>query len=380
MRIQPRKQKVSLQFTVQKQDENSHARAGNLELNGELVQTPMFMPVGTRGSIKSLSSEDILTLDYNLILANTYHLYLKPGLKVLESFSGLKNFMSYNKALLTDSGGFQVFSLSSLFKLEENGVRFQSHIDGSRHTFTPKKVIDIQRTIGSDIMMVLDDCAPFGSDLARLQKGSETTLRWALESWNYYSEKPGKEHLFCINQGGTNLDLRKSNLESLQNLPYPGIAIGGLSVGEPREEFRRVLEGLAPNLDPNRPHYLMGVGTVSDILDGVKHGIDLFDCVLPTRNARNGQVFTKKGKINLRNEANKHKEGPIDPDCSCKVCKTYSLGYIRHLHNVKELTAFSLSTYHNLHFMKEFMGEIRKSIQENRFNEFYQEWKILYGV
>ncbi len=279
MRIQPRKQKVSLQFTVQKQDQNSHARAGNLELNGELVQTPMFMPVGTRGSIKSLSSEDILTLDYNLILANTYHLYLKPGLKVLESFSGLKNFMSYNKALLTDSGGFQVFSLSSLFKLEENGVRFQSHIDGSRHTFTPKKVIDIQRTIGSDIMMVLDDCAPFGSDLARLQKGSETTLRWALESWNYYSEEPGKEHLFCINQGGTNLDLRKSNLESLQNLPYPGIAIGGLSVGEPREEFRRVLEGLAPNLDPNRPHYLMGVGTVSDILDGVKHGIDLFDCV-----------------------------------------------------------------------------------------------------
>lgn len=371
---------MSLDFKVQKQDKSSHARAGILELNGESIETPIFMPVGTRGSIKSLTSEDILSLDYQLILANTYHLYLKPGLSVLESFGGIKNFMSYPKALLTDSGGFQVFSLSSLFKMEEDGVRFQSHIDGSRHQFTPTKVIDIQRTIGSDIMMVLDDCAPFGSDLPRLLKGSQTTIRWATESWNYYSEKPGKEHIFCINQGGTDLNLRKTNLESLQNLPFPGIAIGGLSVGEPREAFRRILEGIASDLDPKRPHYLMGVGTVSDILDGVKNGIDMFDCVLPTRNARNGQVFTKKGKINLRNEKHKNSESPIDQACSCRVCKTYSLGYLRHLHNVGELTAFSLSTYHNLHFMNQFMGEMRKSIQEDKFVEFYQEWKILYGV
>ncbi|MGV3665032.1 MAG: tRNA guanosine(34) transglycosylase Tgt [Leptospira bouyouniensis] len=360
-------------------DTGSYARTGTLDLGGIQIQTPIFMPVGTRGSIKSLTSEDIDELGYKLILANTYHLYLKPGKEVFDHFQGLKNFMSYKKALLTDSGGFQVFSLASLFKFEDDGVRFQSHIDGSYHKFTPASVIDMQRSIGSDIMMVLDDCAPYGSDTKRLELALDRTHRWAKESYEYWMENPNGQNVFPIVQGGVNETLRLRSLETLQKIDFPGIAIGGLSVGEPRPEYIRILECMAPHLDKSRPRYLMGVGTVVDILEGVKNGIDMFDCVLPTRNARNGQVFTSNGKINLRNESHRLSESPIDPDCECKVCKTYSLGYIRHLHKVKELTAFSLSTYHNLFFMQSFMEKMRKSIEIGNFQGFYDHWKNLFG-
>lgn len=370
---------MNLRFSVQKKDSDSYARSGLLELAGENIKTPVFMPVGTRGSIKSLSSEDIDELGYQLILANTYHLYLKPGKDVFDSFGGLKKFMSYGKALLTDSGGFQVFSLGSLFKFEEDGVRFQSHIDGSYHRFTPESVIDIQRSIGSDIMMVLDDCAPYGSDLARLELALKRTHAWAKISYEYWMSDLRNQNLFPIVQGGVNESLRKKSLDFLQEIPFPGIAIGGLSVGEPRSEYVRILESLAPSLDQNRPRYLMGVGTVLDILEGVKNGIDMFDCVLPTRNARNGQVFTSSGKLNLRNEAHRLSDSPIDPTCDCMVCKRYSLGYLRHLHKVKELTAFRLSTYHNLYFMKSFMEKLRNSIENGSFLGFYTHWKNLFA-
>lgn len=361
-------------------DPHSRARAGVLELNGNSIQTPVFMPVGTRGTIKAISSEEIDELGFSLILANTYHLYLRPGTEVLDSFGGLKKFMSYKKALLTDSGGFQVFSLNGLFRFHRGGVYFSSHIDGSKHEFTPQKVIDIQRSIGSDIMMVLDDCAPYGSDEKRLLEGLDRTHRWAKESLHYWQDRPNSQYLFGIAQGGVNPKLRIESLQYLNNLPFPGIAIGGLSVGETRDEFLEILETISPYFDPMRPRYLMGVGTVNDILDGVKNGIDMFDCVLPTRNARNGQVFTSQGKVNLRNEVHKNKEEPIDPECQCKVCKRYSLGYIRHLHKVKEFLAFNLSTYHNLFFMKTFLTEVQNSILQGEFEKTYKKWKKLYST
>nr|WP_209452006.1 tRNA guanosine(34) transglycosylase Tgt [Leptospira ryugenii] len=361
-------------------DPTSFARLGKLSLGNVEVETPVFMPVGTRGSIKSLDSDDIREIGYKLILGNTYHLYLKPGTEVLDHFGGLKPFMSYSEALLTDSGGFQVFSLASLFRFEEDGVRFQSHVDGSYHKFTPESVIDIQRSIRSDIMMVLDDCAPYGSSTERLELALDRTHRWAKNSIEYWQKDPQNQNLFCIVQGGTEESLRLKSLTELQAMDFPGIAIGGLSVGEPRKEFQKTIQFLAPHMAVNKPHYLMGVGTVPDILESVKQGIDMFDCVLPTRNARNGQVFTSRGKINLRNESHRLSTAPIDPNCKCKVCQTYSLGYIRHLHKVKELTAFSLSTYHNLYFMYQFMAELRASLSANEFPQFYAHWKKLYGV
>jgi queuine tRNA-ribosyltransferase len=337
------------------------------------------MPVGTQGTIKAISTEDIQELGYNLILANTYHLYLRPGTEVLDHFGGIKKMMGYNGLMLTDSGGYQMFSLSSLFQFEANGVKFQSHIDGSYHVFTPEKVLEIQKSIGSDIWMVLDDCAPFDSSKKRIQESLNRTQEWARRSWEYREKMDSGSFVFGISQGAMNLEARKISLESIQSIPFPGIAIGGLSVGEPRPIFNQVLEHLAPFMDPNRPHYLMGVGTVPDILDGVRNGIDMFDCVLPTRNARNAQVFTRRGKYNLRNEKFKLSDRPIDPECGCKVCKNYSLGYLRHLHKSKEILALQLSTFHNLHFMSDFMKMVQNSINLGDFEEFSMEWKKLYN-
>ena len=338
------------------------------------------MPVGTRGTIKAISSEDIAEIGYQLILGNTYHLYLRPGMDVISSLGGLKKFMSYNGALLTDSGGFQVFSLKGLFKFLPDGVSFRSHIDGSKHIFTPEKVIDIQRTLGSDIAMVLDDCPEYGANEKRLKESLDRTHRWALQSVEYWQKDMGQQNVFGISQGGTNRQLRIESIQYMNSLPFAGIAVGGLSVGEPRPEFLKILETVSPYFDPNRPRYLMGVGTVVDILDSVFYGVDMFDCVLPTRNARNGQVFTSKGRLNLRNEIHKVSDKPIDETCECKVCKNYSLGYLRHLHNVKEILAFSLSTYHNLFFMKKFMEGIQTSVENGHFLEYREYWKNLYDI
>lgn len=358
--------------------ESTYARAGYLTIRGCSVQTPAFMPVGTQATIKSLSTEDIDDLGYRLILANTYHLYLRPGTEVLDHFGGAKKFMGYDGLMLTDSGGYQMFSLSSLFKFEPDGVKFQSHIDGSHHKFTPEKVLDIQNSIGSDIWMVLDDCAPYESDAKRIRESLDRTHKWAKQSIEYRDKMNTESHIFGISQGAMDLDARKYSLETIQSLPFSGIAVGGLSVGEPRHLFYSVLEHLAPHHDRSRPRYLMGVGTVPDILEGVKNGIDMFDCVLPTRNARNAQVFTRKGRLNLRNEIHKLSNKPIDEECQCKVCKNYSVGYLRHLHKAKEILALSLSTYHNLHFMKDFMEMLQNSIKSGDFPVFYDKWKNLY--
>ena len=366
-------------FQEKKRVSSGFARTGILQVAGQTIETPIFMPVGTQGTIKALSTDDISELGYQLILSNTYHLYLRPGTEVLDHFAGIKKMMGYPKAMLTDSGGYQVFSLASLFKFFHDGVKFQSHIDGSHHTFTPSKVLDIQNSIGSDIWMVLDDCAPYDSNTKRIKDSLDRTHRWAENSIRHWQEKAFTSQLFGISQGAFDLDSRKFSLEKIQSLPFSGVAIGGLSVGEPREWFIKVIESLAPFMDPLRPHYLMGVGTVPDILDGVRNGIDMFDCVLPTRNARNAQVFTRKGKLNLRNEKFKLSDSKIDEECNCKVCQNYSLGYLRHLHKAKEILALQLSTFHNLQFMKDFMEMIRNSIITDEFPQFSTEWKNLYN-
>jgi queuine tRNA-ribosyltransferase len=357
-----------------------YARTGVLNLSGIAIETPVFMPVGTRASIKSLSPWDIDEIGYNLILANTYHLYLRPGMDVIEKIGGVKRFMSYNKALLTDSGGFQIFRLSGQFKLDDDGVGFQSHIDGSRHRFEPEGVVDHQIKFGSDIMMVLDDCPPYASDTSRIELSLKRTHSWAKRSIKHWNSLEKKNHLFAICQGSVSIKHRIESIKTLQDLSFSGIAQGGLSVGEPREEMIHTLEEISPFLDPNRPRYLMGVGTIPDILDAVRCGIDMMDCVLPSRNARNAQLFTSFGKLNMRNEIHKYSDEPIDPKCSCKVCKTISRSYLRHLHNTGELSAFSLSTYHNLHFMKEFMKNLRESIQKDNYEAFYREWKNLFST
>lgn len=354
------------------------ARTGKLFLAGKEIETPVFMPVGTQATIKALSTEEIDELGYELILTNTYHLYLRPGTEVLEHFGGAKEFMGYKGAMLTDSGGYQMFSLANLFRFLPNGVRFQSHIDGSYHEFTPEKALDIQNSIGSDIWMVLDDCAPYNSTPKRVRESLDRTHRWAEQSVRHWENKGVDSRVFGIAQGCMDESARVESLKYIQSLPFSGIAIGGLSVGEPRPQFYRILEHLAPFQDPTRPRYLMGVGTVPDILEGVKNGIDMFDCVLPTRNARNAQVFTRKGRLNLRNEIHKFSDRPIDEECNCKVCKNYSIGYLRHLHKAKEILALNLSTYHNLQFMKDFMQMLRNSIKMGDFPVFYNKWKNLY--
>lgn len=340
------------------------------------------MPVGTRGSVKALWQEDLEELDYRLILANTYHLKMRPGDELIEKLGGVKKFISWRRALLTDSGGFQAFSLAGRIKFLEEGIEFSSHLDGSLHLFTPRGVIDIQRRLGSDIMMVLDDCPPGDSDAGRLREALNRTHDWACESIEYYRRlvdtgaiDPDRQKLFGIIQGGVDPELRSESSETIQSLPFSGIAVGGLSVGETRESFYRTLDHLSGRLDRARPRYLMGVGTIPDILEAVRCGFDMFDCVLPTRNARNGQVFSNTGKVNLRNTKYGDREDPIDPLCDCRVCRRYSLAYLRHLFKSGEMLGPQMATYHNLYFLKNFLGRMAAAIRENRFKDFYQEWK-----
>ena len=370
----------SISFSIEK-TENS-ARAGLLKFNsGITVETPVFMPVGTQATVKAVTQEDLDEIGYKLILANTYHLYLRPGTDILKSFNGIKKFMSWDKALLTDSGGYQAFSLSDLIRYKDDGVEFKSHLDGSLHLFTPEKVLDIQNTIQSDIVMPIDDCAPYPADQKRLKESIERTHRWLSESKRIWQKK-GYDHsqaLFSIVQGGVDLSLRKDSSKYAADLELPGNALGGLSVGEKNQEFLDSIAVCNEHLPKEKPRYLMGVGSVPEILNSVSLGIDMMDCVLPTRNARNGQVFTSKGKLNLRNEKNRFIEDPIDVHCSCRVCKKYSLGYIRHLHKTKEILAYNLSTFHNLYFMKHFMGNIREAIIAGQFEEFRKKWLEIYA-
>ena len=373
-------------FKLYNKDSSTEARTGLLRFPRKEsfieVETPVFMPVGTHATVKSLWQEDLEDLGYKLILANTYHLSLRPGSELIAGLGGTRKFMSWDGALLTDSGGFQAYSLADRVKYQEDGIEFASHLDGTRHFFTPESVVDIQRNLGSDVMMVLDDCPPGDSDSKRLREALKRTHRWAELSTKYYQQltesnqlKPKNSKLFGIIQGGINQEFRQESLEFIQSLPFQGIAIGGLSVGESRESFYSILEYLSKHLDPTRPRYLMGVGTVPDILEGVKNGIDMFDCVLPTRNARNGQVFTSFGKINLRNAQYIDLDQPIDPDCDCRVCRRYSLAYLRHLFTCKEMLGPQMASHHNLYYIYKFMTEMRHAIKENQFKKFYSRWK-----
>jgi len=370
-----------MHFTVHQKDPHSKARTGLLDLPHGPVQTPVFMPVGTNATVKAITNEKLEELGISLILGNTYHLFLRPGLEVLKNSGGLHRFMSWEHNILTDSGGFQIFSLAPFRKVEEEGVVFRSHLDGTRFQLTPEDVVDIQRTLGSDILMPLDLCTPPGIGETEALEGVDLTTRWAGRSkirW-LESDPTVQGHLFGIIQGNFYASLRRRSAEQLLELDLPGYAIGGLSVGESFSMFQDFL-GLSAGLIPERyPRYLMGVGTPEYILEAVEQGIDMFDCVLPTRTARNAQAFTSRGPLSLKTEAVKLDLQPIDPDCSCSTCRSYSRAYLRHLFKTKEILAAMLTTQHNLSFIQSLVVSIRQSIGEGTFLLFKDRYLDRYG-
>ncbi len=349
------------------------ARAGTIKTAHGEVQTPIFMPVGTRASVKTMTSADLEEIGAQIILGNTYHLYLRPGHELIEKVGGsLHGFMNWQKPILTDSGGFQVFSLSELNKVTEEGVVFQSHIDGSKHMIGPEKSMEIQKGLGPDIVMAFDECPALPASKERLRESMELTLRWAKRCKDY--ELRAYQNLFGIIQGGLHHDLRTECMERLEEMDFPGLALGGLSVGEKNQEMVDFCHDFCPTMPAHKPRYLMGVGKPLDVLTGIKNGLDMFDCVLPTRNARNGQVLTHKGPLNIKKERFKEDTSPIDPDCSCRTCQNYSRAYVRHLFNVGEYLAGQLITFHNLHFYLTMVKEARKQIIAGTFDEYYHSF------
>ncbi|MDE5879757.1 MAG: tRNA guanosine(34) transglycosylase Tgt [Desulfovibrio sp.] len=352
-------------FTLEHTD--GAARAGRLATAHGTIPTPIFMPVGTVGSVKALAPDDLTAIGAPIILGNTYHLYLRPGDQLIARLGGLHRFAAWPGAILTDSGGFQVFSLSSLRKLREEGVEFRSHIDGSRHLFTPESVVAIQRNLGSDIMMPLDECVPYGADYAYTERSVGLTTRWARRARAAWPAGSGPNLLFGIVQGGFFEDLRRRSAEELRELDFDGYAIGGLSVGESKAELHAMLTSTAPLLPQGKARYLMGVGTPLDIVLGILAGVDMFDCVLPTRNARNGTLYTSLGKINIKRREYAEDEGPLDPACRCYTCRTFSRAYLRHLFVSKELLSFRLNSLHNLTYFLDLVRGARAAILENRY-------------
>jgi queuine tRNA-ribosyltransferase len=362
-------------FDLLEKDASTAARRGVLRLSHADVATPVFMPVGTQATVKTLSSEDLETLGYDLILANTYHLYLRPGMDVLEEAGGLHAFMGWKRGILTDSGGFQVFSLAERCRISEEGAAFASHVDGRRHVLTPESVVESQRRMGVDVAMCLDECPPYPVSEAAARDMMERTLRWADRSWTAWragavEETRPRPWLFPIVQGATYPDLRRESARRTLERDWPGYAVGGLSVGEPRDIFLEMLEASVSVLPPDRPRYLMGVGKPPDILEAVARGVDMFDCVLPTRNGRNGQALTWQGPRNLRNARYQKDPDPIDPACACPACGRYSRQYLSHLFRAGEQLALRLVSLHNLAFMIDFMRHIQKSIERAEFHEF----------
>ena len=346
------------------------ARRGRLRLAHGVVETPAFMPVGTYGTVKAMTPEELAGLGTQIVLGNTFHLMLRPGPEVIAAHGGLHRFMNWHKPILTDSGGFQVFSLAQLRKITEEGVRFQSPLDGSEVQLTPERSMDMQRTLRSDIAMAFDDCTPYPATEAQARESMERSMRWAARGHAHYyrDEPPGG--LFGIVQGGMHTALRLASLESLMQRQWPGFAVGGLAVGEPEAERLRVLEEVVPHLPADRPRYLMGVGFPEDIVAAVARGIDMFDCVIPTRHARNGHLFTHAGVINIRNSSHASDLGPVDPLCECYTCSHYSRAYLRHLDRCNEILGSRLNTLHNLHFYQALLRDIRKALDEGRFADF----------
>jgi queuine tRNA-ribosyltransferase len=347
------------------------ARRGELRLAHGTVQTPVFMPVGTQATVKTLSSEEVESLGYEIILSNTYHLLLRPGVDLIQSAGGIHKFMSWSRCVLTDSGGYQIFSLANRRDVTEEGVTFASHVDGTRHLLTPENVVGAQRRMGVDIAMCLDECPPYPVSEAVARDMMERTLRWAARCRKFWRENgPSGTQLFPIVQGATYAPLRKESARRTVEMDFPGYAVGGLSVGEPRDVMRDMVEASASELPAEKPRYLMGVGKPEDILEAVERGVDMFDCVLPTRNGRNGQALTWKGPLNLRNNRFRQDPDPIDPDCPCPACRRYSRQYISHLFRAGEYLCLRLVSLHNLAFMVDFMRKIRESIEQSKFAEF----------
>ncbi len=356
---------------------DSSARAGIIHTDHGDIETPIFMPVGTQGAVKAVEQRELEELGAQIILGNTYHLYLRPGVELLKTMRGLHRFMSWTKPLLTDSGGYQVFSLSDLRKISDEGVTFKSHLDGSAHFFSPEDVINIERAIGSDIMMVLDECTPYPCEHEYAKVSNKLTVQWAQRCQKeFHSTDPLFEHtqaLFGIVQGSVFKDIRKESAEALTSQEFDGYAIGGLAVGEPVEIMYELTEFCTELLPVNKPRYLMGVGTPENLLECVERGVDMFDCVLPTRNGRNGMVFTRNGKMNLRNAQYRTEELPVDEVCECYLCKNFSRAYLRHLFQTKEILALQLASLHNLTFYLWLLKEARKKILKNEFSLWKKE-------
>lgn len=368
-----------MEFKIDNLD--GQARACTIKTAHSTIQTPVFMPVGTVGSVKSLDAKDMSEiLGAQIILGNTYHLYLRPNDEIIKHFGGLHGFTKFPNSFLTDSGGFQAFSLSNISKPDENGIHFRSHIDGSKHYFTPKKVLDLQYNFNSDIMMILDDLVALPADKERIALSIKRTTKWAQEAIAYHMEQKQKgigvhQNIFAIIQGGTDKEFRKISANELCALEdFDGYAIGGLSVGEKNEEMYETVAFTTPLMPSHKPRYLMGVGTPEDLIENVARGVDMFDCVMPTRNARNGTLFTSFGKVNIKSAKYVKDENPIDPECECPTCKNYSRGYMNHLFRSRELTYFRLASLHNLHYYLNLMKQIRQSILENRFEAFRKEF------
>ena len=367
-----------VRFTLEHVCRQSGARAGRLETPHGTILTPAFMPVGTQATVKAMSPDELKQLGAGIILANTYHLWMRPGSDLVREAGGLHRFMSWDRAILTDSGGFQVFSLSDPKRITEEGVGFTSHIDGSRHVLTPEKSIEVQNDLGADIIMAFDECTPWPAEHAYAQRSLERTTRW-LERCVRSHSRPDEQALFGIVQGSTFSDLRRQSAREITAFDLPGYAIGGLSVGEPGSVMQAMLEETVPLLPDGRPRYLMGVGSPDYLVDGALRGIDLFDCVLPTRMGRNGTVLTSQGRLIVRDARYARDFSPLDPECTCPVCQTFSRAYIRHLIKAKEILGLRLTSWHNLHFLVHLMEQVREAIFDDRLADFRAAFFDAYG-
>jgi queuine tRNA-ribosyltransferase len=354
------------------------ARRGTVSFPRGDIQTPAFMPVGTYGTVKGMLPRDVKDLGAEIILGNTFHLWLRPGNKIIKELGGLHEFMQWDKPILTDSGGFQVFSLGKMRKITEQGVTFRSPVNGDKVELTPEISMEIQRDLGSDIVMIFDECTPFPATVREAKDSMEMSLRWAKRSKDAHGESPSA--LFGIIQGGMYEDLRDVSLKGLTDIGFDGYAIGGLSVGEPKEDMVRILDHLAHKMPEDKPRYLMGVGKPEDLVEGVRRGVDMFDCVMPTRNARNGHLFIDTGVLKLRNASNKTDKSPADPTCDCYTCQNFSRAYLHHLDKCKEILGCTLNTIHNLHFYQTLMAGLRKSLEEGTFTAFVEDFYAKRGL
>ena len=364
---------MAIRYELIHEDKSTGARYGVLHTPHGQFETPLFMPVGTQATVKTLEPKEIEEVSDGLILGNTYHLWLQPGDDIVKEHGGIRGFMQWNHALLTDSGGYQVFSLSEMRKIDEEGVTFRHHLNGSILKMSPEKSIDIQNNLGADIIMSFDECPPFNSSYEYHKQSLERTIRWAKRGKEVH-KFPETQALFGIVQGGPFKDLRKHSIDELTKIGFPGYSIGGLSVGETKEEMYEVLEYLKDHMPKDKPRYLMGVGSPDDLIIGAMNGIDMFDCVLPTRIARHGTAMTSEGKVVIKNKTYERDYSSLDEACDCKVCKTYTKSYIRHLFKAKEFLGQRLVTYHNLYFLKKLMKDIREAIKEDRLESYKKEF------